>query len=417
MGKLCCIAACLFALAAAACEAAAPKGLQTASGAGLCKYAGALRFAGRYASNLAQEAERLAATAGNVKELASFAASLAAPLDGKNESVVAAVKALQGKGARTAERELRKSAEAAAKAARALTVGSGSLRSFVSALAALGTSVQAGQSFSCIDGQNEISTGTISNGNNANTKGARKCADIADNKWMDTDPLAANEVELALQELNKAPQLRPDANSIGAEVTASAGESECRLLANAASGQAGNGGLLLKDTGSAGDKQNTVQLGTFVKITALSGGSASFDKTQELAESMNIESALQAITNTKAALEKHKAFACSENTCPTLEEAKQTLTRTVAAIQHAEERDKNAQDDERTPRERTETQIKARTASANAQKGTQAQAHTENAQTGYTASDASQGVPFAATLAVAAGAATTHFVPQQAARH
>ncbi|CCD20233.1 hypothetical protein, conserved in T. vivax [Trypanosoma vivax Y486] len=132
---------------------------------------------------------------------------------------------------------------------------------------------------------------------------------------------------------------------------------------------------------------------------------------------MNIENALQAITSTNAALEKHKAFACSENTCPALEEAKQTLTRTVAAIQHAAERDKNAQDEERTARERTETQIKARTASANAQKGAQAQAHTENAQTGYTASDASQGVPFAATLAVAAGAATTHFVPQQAARH
>ncbi|KAH8605330.1 hypothetical protein ERJ75_001629200 [Trypanosoma vivax] len=417
MGKLCCIAACLFALAAAACEATAPKGLQTASGAGLCKYAGALRFAGRYASNLAQEAERHAATAGTVKELASFAASLAAPLDGKNESVVAAVKALQGKGAGNAERELRSGAEAAAKAARALTVGSGSLRSFVSALAALGTGVQTGQSYSCIDGENEMSAGTISNDNNANTKGASACADIATNKWTDTDPLAAIKVELALQELNTAPQLRTDANNIGAAVTASAGAAECRLLAIAASGQAGNGGLLLKDTGSAGDKQNTVQLGTFVKITALSGGSASFDKTQALAESMNIENALQAITSTKAALEKHKAFACSENTCPALEEAKQTLTRTVAAIQHAAERDKNAQDEDRTPRERTETQIKARTAGANAQKGTQAQAHTENAQTGYTASDASQGVPFAATLAVAAGAATTHFVPQQAARH
>ncbi|KAH8611078.1 hypothetical protein ERJ75_001032900 [Trypanosoma vivax] len=417
MGKLCCIAACLFALAAAACEAAAPKGLQTADGKGLCEYAGALRFAGRYASNLAQEAERHAATAGTVKALASFATSLAAPLDGENESVVAAVKALQGKGAGNAERELRSSAEAAAKAARALTVGSGSLRSFVSALAALGTSVQTGQSFSCIDGQKEISTGTIDNDNNANTKEASACADIATSKWTDKDPLAADKVELALQELNTAPQLRPDANRIGAAVTASAGAAECRLLAIAASGQAGNGGLLLKDTGSAGEKQNTVHLGTFVKISAKIGGSASFDKTQALAESMNIENALQAITNTNAALEKHKAFACSENTCPALEEAKQTLTRTVAAIQHAAERDKNAQDEERTARERTETQIKARTASANAQKGQQAQAHTENAQTGYTASDASQGVPFAATLAVAAGAATTHFVPQQAARH
>ncbi|KAH8611104.1 hypothetical protein ERJ75_001031200 [Trypanosoma vivax] len=183
-------------------------------------------------------------------------------------------------------------------------------------------------------------------------------------------PLAADTVELALQELNKAPQLRTDANNIGAAVTASAAAAECRLLAIAASGQAGNGGLLLKDTGSAGEKQNTVQLGTFVKITALSGGSASFDKTQNLAESMNIENALQAITNTKAALERHKAFACSENTCPALGEAKQTLRRTVAAIQHAAERSKNAQDAERTARERTETQIKARTASAERTEGT-----------------------------------------------
>ncbi|CCD20773.1 hypothetical protein, conserved in T. vivax [Trypanosoma vivax Y486] len=417
MGKLCCIAACLFALAAAACEAAAPKGLQTASGAGLCKYAGALRFAGRYASNLAQEAERLAATAGNVKELASFAASLAAPLDGKNESVVAAVKALQGKGARTAERELRKSAEAAAKAARALTVGSGSLRSFVSALAALGTSVQAGQSFSCIDEETPISQGTIDDEKNANTIADKACAEVETARWTDANPLADETVGRAIKELAQKPQLSPDADSIGAEVTASAGEAECRLLAIAASGQAGNGGLLLKDTGAEDEKQNTVHLGTFVKITALSGGSASFDKDRNLTECMNIESALQAITNTKTAVEKHKAFACSENTCPTLEEAKKTVARTVAAIQRAAKRDKNAQDDERTPRERTETQIKARTASANAQKGTQAQAPTENAQTGYTASDASQGVPFAATLAVAAGAATTHFVPQQAARH
>ncbi|CCD20678.1 hypothetical protein, conserved in T. vivax, partial [Trypanosoma vivax Y486] len=387
-------------------------------GKGLCKYAGALRFAGRYASNLAQEAERHAAAAGTVKELASFATSLAAPLDGKNESVVAAVKELQGKEAGDAERELRSGAEAAAKAARALTVGSGSLRSFVSALAALGTSVKAGNAYSCIDGQNEITGGTIDNDNNANTKEARACEDIATNKWTDTDPLDGDTIELAIEELEKEPKLRPDANSIGTPVTAAAGAAECRLLAIAASGQAGNGGLLLKDTGNAGAKQNTLQLGTFVKITALSGESASFDKTQELAESMNIESALQAITNTKAALEKHKAFLCSENTCPTLEEAKQTLTRTVAAIQHAAERDKNAQgDEEREARERTETQIKARTASANAQEGTQAQAHTENAQTGYTASDASQDGPFAATLAVAAGAATTHFVPQQAARH
>ncbi|KAH8615459.1 hypothetical protein ERJ75_000583200 [Trypanosoma vivax] len=319
MGKLCCIAACLFALAAAACEAAAPKGLQTASGKGLCKYAGALRFAGRYASNLTQEAERLAATAGSVKELASIAESLAAPLDGKNESVVAAVKALQGKEAGNAERELRQTAEEAAKAARALTVGSGSLRSFVSALAALGTSVQATNAYSCIDGDTPISKGAIDNGNNANTKEESACADIAANKWMDTDHLAKDTVDMALKELIKQPELRPDANNIGAAVTAAAGAAECRLLAVAATTQPGDGGLLLKDTGGTETKQNTVHLGTFVKITALSGGEASFDRGRNLTEGMNIERALQAINSTKAALEKHKAFLCSENTCPSLE--------------------------------------------------------------------------------------------------
>ncbi|KAH8603666.1 hypothetical protein ERJ75_001541900 [Trypanosoma vivax] len=136
-----------------------------------------------------------------------------------------------------------------------------------------------------------------------------------------------------------------------------------------------------------------------------------------MAEGMDVESALKAITATKAALEKQKAFACSENTCPALGEAQQTLRRTVAAIQHAEERDKNAQTEERSARGRTETQVKARDDSANEETGAQSQAPTENAQTGYTASNASQGVPFAATLAVAAGAATTHFVPQQGARH
>ncbi|CCD19513.1 hypothetical protein, conserved in T. vivax [Trypanosoma vivax Y486] len=297
-------------------------------------------------------------------------------------------------------------------------MGSGSLRSFVTALAAVGTSVRAGESFSCIDGSNQIQSGTINKSNNANTKEASACADIASNAWMDTDPLAKDTVDRAIKELEKEPQLSPEANRIGAAVTDSAQKAECRLLAIATGAQAGNGGLLLSAAGERDEHQNTVHLGSFVKITALSGGEASFDRGRNLTEGMKIDTALQAIANTKEALEKHKAFACSRNRCPTLEEAKQTLTRTVAAIQHAAERDKNAQgDDERTARERTETQIKARTASAHAQKGTQAEAHTENEQTGYTASDASQGVPFAATLAVAAGAATTHFVPQQAARH
>ncbi|KAH8606158.1 hypothetical protein ERJ75_001543000 [Trypanosoma vivax] len=222
MGKLCCIAACLFALAAAACEAAAPKGLQTADGKGLCKYAGALRFAGRYASNLAQEAERRAATAGTVKELASIATSLAAPLDGKNESVVAAVKALQGRGAGDAEKDLRRAAQEARKAARALTVGSGSLRSFVETLAALGTSVKAGNAYSCIDGDTPISTGVIDDENNANTIADKTCAEVETARWTDADPLAEETVGKALEELAQKPQLSAAQEKIGAEVTNSA---------------------------------------------------------------------------------------------------------------------------------------------------------------------------------------------------
>ncbi|KAH8606201.1 hypothetical protein ERJ75_001539500 [Trypanosoma vivax] len=138
MGKLRCIAVCLFALAAAACEAAAPKGLKTADGNGLCKYAGELRFAGRYATSLAQEAERRAATAKAVKEIASLTARLAAPLAGKNESVVAAVEAVKHSQAATAEPDLQVQAELAGQAARQLTFASGSLRSFVEVLAAMG---------------------------------------------------------------------------------------------------------------------------------------------------------------------------------------------------------------------------------------------------------------------------------------
>ncbi|KAH8606156.1 hypothetical protein ERJ75_001543700 [Trypanosoma vivax] len=170
MGKLCCIAACLFALAAAACEAAAPKGCKLRAG-GSVQVRRGIEVRGEIREQLGTGSGKTRSHCRQREGARFIAASLAAPLDGKNESVVAAVKALQGKGARTAERELRKSAEAAAKAARALTVGSGSLRSFVSALAALGTSVQAGQSFSCIDGQNEISTGTISNGITPTRKG------------------------------------------------------------------------------------------------------------------------------------------------------------------------------------------------------------------------------------------------------
>ncbi|CCD18318.1 putative Trypanosome variant surface glycoprotein (A type) [Trypanosoma vivax] len=417
MGKLCCIAVCLFALAAAACEAAAPKGLKTADGKGLCKYAGELRFAGRYATNLAQEAERRAATAKAVKEIASLAARLAAPLAGKNESVVAAVEAVKHSQAATAEPDLKVQAELASQAARQLTFASGSLRSFVEVLAAMGTSVQAAQRFSCIDGERHLSGGQLGKATNANTIMQDTCGTEDPNTWQDGKALNATRVTDAVQHLRQGVNLTETEPKIGGQVTTGGTKPECRLLGIAASGQPGDGGLLLTTGGDDGDAQNTVHLGTFVKITAVNSGSASFNKTRELGEGMTVDEALEAITNTQAALEKHKAFACSENTCPALEEAKQTLTRVVAAIQHAAERDKNAQKEERSARERTETQMKARTDSARDETGAQAQEHTENAQTGYTATDASQGVPFAATLAVAAGAATTHFVPQQAARH
>ncbi|KAH8611102.1 hypothetical protein ERJ75_001032300 [Trypanosoma vivax] len=417
MGKLRCIAVCVFALSASAREAAAPKGLQTADGKGLCKYARALRFAGRYAQNLAQEAERRAATAKAVKELASLAASLAAPLDGKNESVVGAVKALQGTTAEEAEQDLQVQARVTGQAARALTVGSGSLRTFVEVLAAVGTSTDPTKAYSCVAGDKQITGGEVDANTNANTLREEACAEVARHNWTDGAPLNEGAVKEALAELRAGRTLTETTEQIGAKVNTEAGHPECRLLAIARGDTAGDGGLLPTDTGNEGAAQNTVNLGTFVKITARRGGSASFDKTQEMAEGMDVESALKAITATKAALEKHKAFACSENTCPALGEAKQTLRRTVAAIQHAEERDKNAQKEERSARGRTETQVKARLDSANEETGTQAEGHTENAQTGYTASDASQGVPFAGTLAVAAGAATTHFVPQQAARH
>ncbi|KAH8606190.1 hypothetical protein ERJ75_001540700 [Trypanosoma vivax] len=57
---------------------------------------------------------------------------------------------------------------------------------------------------------------------------------------------------------------------------------ECRLLGIAGSVNAGDGGLLLTTGGDDGAAQNTVHLGTFVKITALHGGSASFDKTRDM---------------------------------------------------------------------------------------------------------------------------------------
>ncbi|KAH8611106.1 hypothetical protein ERJ75_001031500 [Trypanosoma vivax] len=262
-----------------------------------------------------------------------------------------------------------------------------------------------------------MAKGNLGEKENANTIADKACAEVETARWTDGDNLDEDQVTASLKELKRGAQLTTGSEQIGAPVTTAAEQPECRLLLIASTGRKGDGGLLPKDTGSEGAKQNTVHLGTFVKISALSGGSASFDKQRNLTDGMDVESALQDIERAKAALENHRAFACSEDGCPALEEAKQTLTRTVAAIRHAEERDKNAQKEERSARERTETQMKARTASANAQEGTQAEAHTENAKTGYTASEASQGVPFAATLAVAAGAATTHFVPQQAARH
>ncbi|CCD21636.1 hypothetical protein ERJ75_001032600 [Trypanosoma vivax] len=417
MGKLRCIAVCLFALAAAACEAAAPKGLQTADGKGLCKYAGALRFAGRYATNLAQEAERRAATAGAVKQLASLAEHLAAPLDGKATPITSAIEVLQGAPAEEAGKELHEHARLARQAARALTFASGSLRSFVEVLAAMGTSVHTGGSYSCIDGDTQIRGGSLGETTNANTLREEACAEVKNQTGQQAEALRDSDVKEALAELRAGRTLRGTNGRVGAKVTPSAGAAECRLLAIAGEQSAGAGGLLLKDTGNEGDEQNTVHLGTFVKISALNGGSASFDKQRNLTDGMDVESALQAIERAQAALENHRAFACSEDTCPALEEAKRTLRRTVAAIQHAEERDKNAQKEERSALERTEKQIKERLDSANEETGTQAEGHTETAQTGYTASDASQGVPFAATLAVAAGAATTHFVPQQAARH
>ncbi|KAH8606173.1 hypothetical protein ERJ75_001542100 [Trypanosoma vivax] len=325
MGKLCCIAACLFALAAAACEAASPKGLQTADGKGLCKYAGALRFAGRYATNLAQEAERRAATAKAVKELASLAASLAAPLDGKNESVVSAVKALQGKAAGDAERELKQAARGKTQAARALTVGSGSLRSFVETVAALGTSVNTGESYSCIDGEHKIAGGNLGDAENANTITDKTCREVESARWTDRDNLGQGQVTELLQALNRGTKLTSTSENIGGPVTSGATQPECRLLAVAANGRAGDGGLLLKAAGGTETRQNTVHLGTFVKITALAGGSVSFDEKRNLTDGMNVESALQAIDRARAAVARHKAFACSDNTCPALEEAKQTL--------------------------------------------------------------------------------------------
>ncbi|CCD21446.1 hypothetical protein, conserved in T. vivax [Trypanosoma vivax Y486] len=410
-----CIAVCLFALAAAACEAAAPKGLKTADGKGLCKYAGALRFAGRYATSLAEESERRAATAEAVKEIASIAASLAAPLDGKNESVVDAVKALKQSHAETAEAALQVQAELASQAARQLTFASGSLRSFVEVLAAMGTSAKPGNAYSCVDGDKQITGGPLGKETNANTLMQAACEEV--DAWQGGKDLNKTRVEEILGDLRKGVTLTETTPKIGGAVTAGHATAECRLLGIAGKTNAGDGGLLLTAGGDDDEAQNTVHLGTFVKILARNSGSHSFDKTQDLGEGMTVDEALENIESAKTALEKHKAFACSETGCPALDAAKKILARTVAAIQHAEERDKNAQDDERTPRERTQTQIKARTASANEETGAQAQAPTENEQTGYTASDASQGVPFAATLAVAAGAATTHFVPQQAARH
>ncbi|CCD18392.1 hypothetical protein ERJ75_001032400 [Trypanosoma vivax] len=418
MGKLCCIVVCLFALAAAACEATAPKGLKTADGAGLCKYAGALRFAGRYASSLAREAERRAATAEAVKELASLAESLAGTLEGANESVVAAVAQLQRQTAETAEKALREQARLASQAARALTVGSGSLRSFVELLAALGTSAQSANAYSCIDGEQKLPGTAVNADTNANTLREKTCKEVADNSWTEKDPLNESAVKKALEHLKADLTLKAENGNIGKQVTPKADQPECRLLDIAGQDTPGDGGLLLTTKGSRENAENTVHLGTFVKISALTGGgSASFDKTQPLAGKMRVAEAVRSIETTHTTLENHKAFACSETGCPKLEAAKQTLRRTVAAIQHAEERDKSGQKEERTARERTETQMKARDASERNEKGTQAQAHTENEQTGYAASDASQGVPFAATLAVAAAAATTHFVPQQAARH
>ncbi|CCD21479.1 hypothetical protein, conserved in T. vivax, (fragment), partial [Trypanosoma vivax Y486] len=350
-------------------------------------------------------------------ELASLAASLAAPLDGKNESVVSAVKALQGKAAGDAERELKQAARGKTQAARALTVGSGSLRSFVETVAALGTSVNTGESYSCIDGEHKIAGGNLGDAENANTITDKTCREVESARWTDRDNLGQGQVTELLQALNRGTKLTSTSENIGGPVTSGATQPECRLLAVAANGRAGDGGLLLKAAGGTETRQNTVHLGTFVKITALAGGSVSFDEKRNLTDGMNVESALQAIDRARAAVARHKAFACSDNTCPALEEAKQTLQRTVAAIRHAAERPKSEQDEESSAGERTETQIKARTASANAEAGQQQQKRTESAQTGYTASDASQGVPFAATLALAAGTATTHFVPQQAARH
>ncbi|KAH8611110.1 hypothetical protein ERJ75_001032100 [Trypanosoma vivax] len=417
MGNIYCIAACLFALAAAACEAAAPKGLKTAEGKGLCKYAGALRFAGKYAASLAQEAERRAATARHVKELASLAQSLAEPIDGKNTSDVAEGTKVEQSKAETVERELEVRAVMAGRAARALTFASGSLRSFVEVLAAMGTGANVAQARSCINGDKQLKGSAIGPNANANTMLKEACEEVDNQRGKTGKDLNETEIAEQLKGLEGGVELVQQVPASGGEVTPAAGSAECRLLAIAGKDTPGDGGLLLTTDGNAGEAQNTVHLGTFVKITALTGGSASFNKTRELGEGMTVDDALQALTATKTALERHKAFACSEKGCPKLDEAKQTLRRTVSAIQNAKERAKSEQKEARSAHGRTETQMKARTDSASAETGLQEQAHTENAQTGYTASDASQGVPFAATLAVAASAATTHFVPQQGARH
>ncbi|CCD20783.1 hypothetical protein, conserved in T. vivax [Trypanosoma vivax Y486] len=350
MGNMRCIAVCLFALAAAACEAAAPKGLQTEEGKGLCKYAGALRFAGRYASNLAQEAERRAATAKAVKELASIAATLEAALDGKNTSVVDDVKALKQSQAGRVEKALQENAELARQAARQLTFASGSLRSFVEILAATGTSANTGESYSCVDGNNKIPGGQLGKTTNANTMLKQACRDAEE--WKGKTDLNATGVRAIIGELGKEMALTGTTGKIGGAVTTGHDTPECRLLGIAGKTKKGDGGLLLTDEGEDDAAQNTVHLGTFVKITAKSGGSASFNKTRDLGEGMTVDRALKNIERANEALEKHKAFACSDNTCPALDEAKQTLTRTVAAIEHAEERDKNAHDEEDPPGER-----------------------------------------------------------------
>ncbi|KAH8606191.1 hypothetical protein ERJ75_001540300 [Trypanosoma vivax] len=86
----------------------------------------------------------------------------------------------------------------------------------------MGTSTNAAQTFSCIDGDKQISGGTLGPATNANTLMQETCGAVDDNTWQDGKALNATQVKDAIQHLRAGVALKQQTPKIGGSVTAGA---------------------------------------------------------------------------------------------------------------------------------------------------------------------------------------------------